>query len=63
MLREVEKLRKKLKGKIVVTADHGQGLGDYWIYKHPYMFIKPLIEIPWLITFGGMNEKKKTKNT
>ncbi|MHA1834227.1 MAG: hypothetical protein ACTSV7_09555 [Candidatus Baldrarchaeia archaeon] len=60
VLLNVEKLRRKLKGKIVVTADHGQGLGDYWIYKHPYMFIKPLIEIPWLVTFGGRNGKNNS---
>ena len=54
---EVERLRKRLKGKIVITADHGQGLGDYWIYKHPYFLISPLMEIPWLITLGGKYKK------
>lgn len=59
VLREVEKLRRRLKGKIVVTADHGQALGDYWIYKHPYFLVKPLIQIPWLITYGGVGDGQK----
>ena len=50
VLEEVERLLEKLEGKIVVTADHGECFGDYWLYAHPgKIYIKPLVEVPWLV--------------
>jgi len=56
VLSYVEKLIKILPGKIVITADHGEALGDKinkWVpiklYGHKIGYrIKPLVEIPWL---------------
>lgn len=50
VLEEVEKLLEKLEGKIIVTADHGECFGEYWLYAHPgKIYIKPLVEVPWLV--------------
>lgn len=50
VLKEVEKLLEELEGRIIVTADHGECFGDYWLYAHPgRIYIKPLVEIPWLV--------------
>lgn len=53
----VEKLIKKLDGKTVVTADHGEGFGEKLhplipkrIWSHcKYMRIESLVKIPWLV--------------
>lgn len=43
------KLVQHLKGKIVVTADHGELLGEKGLYGHPPCKRFPeLIEVPWL---------------
>lgn len=48
-LRYVTKLVRKLSGHIVVTADHGEFLGEYGMYGHPPGRKLPeLIEVPWL---------------
>jgi len=51
----VETLIEKLDGKTVVTADHGQCIGDRsWPvpireWGHPWgMYIEPLVKVPWL---------------
>jgi len=44
--RLVEKLRG---GKIVITSDHGELLGERGMYGHPpWMRVPELIEVPWL---------------
>lgn len=51
VLSEVKKLVKNgcLRGKIVVTADHGECLGEFGLWCHqPGVHLKPLVEIPWL---------------
>ncbi len=49
VLDDVNKLIKGLRGKIVVTADHGELFGEWGLYFHPEgIYIKKLIEIPWL---------------
>jgi len=57
----VEKLVRILGGKIVVTSDHGNGLGEKLhplipkgVYGHSYAWIRiePLIKVPWFITQG-----------
>lgn len=45
----VEKLIDNLEGKIVITSDHGQLLGEYFLFSHPQkIYFKKLIEVPWL---------------
>ncbi len=49
VLKEVKELIKELEGKIVVTADHGDAHGEFYIYGHPgYIYLTPLVEVPWL---------------
>jgi hypothetical protein len=49
VLEEVAGLIKYMSGRIVVTADHGEMLGEEGYYSHPGMLRHPLlIEIPWL---------------
>lgn len=57
VLDNVTNLVEKLDGKIVITADHGELFGEKKLYFHPRgIYIKELIEVPWLII-----DKRKTK--
>jgi hypothetical protein len=48
-LEQVEGLIKELDGKTVVTADHGEALGEEDVYVHPpNTDIDVLKEVPWL---------------
>lgn len=50
VLKEVSRLVKHLSGRIVITADHGEMLGENLCYTHGHDSDKPqLIEIPWLV--------------
>ena len=45
----VEKLVNNLKGKIVITSDHGEGFGEMGLFCHPKMIhIPPLVDVPYL---------------
>ena len=49
-LAQVAVLLKHLNGKIVITSDHGEFLGEGRRYAHPFGSIDPiLIEVPWLV--------------
>jgi len=49
VLGKIEKLLPELSGKTIITSDHGECLGEYGLIGHlPMLYIKPLIEIPWL---------------
>jgi hypothetical protein len=50
----VGELRQNLSGAdIVVSADHGNGLGEFGVYGHPFgMPVKAVREVPWLILKG-----------
>ena len=56
-------LIEKLSGKTVVTADHGEMLGErawpfpWQEYQHPGILAKKLIEVPWLVVEG--NQRKE----
>jgi hypothetical protein len=57
VLESVRELKQNISGKIVVTADHGEMLGEYGIYGHyPGIYFDELVEVPWLETQG---EKEK----
>jgi len=48
VLSYVAQLLEKLSGKIVVTADHGELLGEEGVYGHPVgHHVRPLMEVPW----------------
>jgi hypothetical protein len=49
-LSQVAVLLKHLTGKIIITSDHGELLGQGRRYAHPFGSIDPtLIEVPWLV--------------
>ena len=49
VLKAVEKLLPYLDGKVVITSDHGNLFGEYFLYAHPYgVYVRPLVEVPWL---------------
>jgi len=48
-LAQVALLLKHLTGRIIITSDHGELLGEHRRYAHPYGSLDPnLIEVPWL---------------
>lgn len=52
-LEEVEKLVEELDGKTVITADHGEAHNEHYVKNHPHsIYIRPLIEVPWLEVKG-----------
>jgi hypothetical protein len=49
-LEQVQYLLKHLKGRIIITADHGELLGENLRYAHPPNSKNPiLLEVPWLV--------------
>jgi hypothetical protein len=45
----VREIQDKLQGKTIVSADHGQLLGEYGLYKHPSNFnVEELVKVPWV---------------
>lgn len=51
----VSDLIEELTGKIIVTADHGELLGEYNTIGHPkYRYFKELREVPWLCINSSM---------
>ena len=49
VLGEVKRLIQELGGKIVVTSDHGELLGEDGFYAHSRINHPKLMEIPWLV--------------
>jgi len=49
VLGEVERLIGQLDGKIVVTSDHGELLGEDGLYAHSRVNHPKLMEVPWLV--------------
>ena len=49
VLDEVERLVSHVNGKVIITADHGNALGEFGIYGHPdYVPIPDLKRVPWV---------------
>jgi len=47
VLGEVSNLLKYLSGKVIITSDHGEGLGDSILLHPPNLRIPILTEVPW----------------
>lgn len=48
-LERAEQLINELKGRIVITSDHGNCFGEWGLNGHLRgVHVKPLAEIPWL---------------
>ncbi len=50
VLKEIGKILPNLQGKTIITSDHGNCFGEYFIYGHPSVNVKPLLEVPWFET-------------
>lgn len=45
----IREIRDSFKGRIVVTSDHGELLGEYGLFLHPPRYMLPqLVIVPWL---------------
>jgi len=53
VIEEVERLVRYVSGQVVITADHGNGMGEAGVYGHPYWgTIEQTIMVPWLEVTG-----------
>jgi hypothetical protein len=56
VLESVAELVKELprNKKIVITADHGEALGEWGVYSHPPMtYLSSLVEVPWFVCINN----------
>jgi hypothetical protein len=59
VLNEVKKLVNKLDGKIVISSDHGECLGEKLLFEHQIgIYVRELIDVPWQI----IEKPKKAKS-
>jgi len=57
-LPHVETLLDRLNGRAVVTSDHGNALGRWGLYGHPYKrYTTEVVKVPWLVVDG---EQRRT---
>lgn len=50
--------------KVVITADHGNLLGEFGLYAHPsYVLIPALKRVPWVVTSAEDNGEYTTEET
>lgn len=50
VMNEVYKLVQELSGKIIITSDHGNHLGEYMIFGHiSHLRTKELVKVPWFV--------------
>lgn len=48
-LESVNTLRQNIDGQLVLTADHGNALGEYGIWGHPDIPVAGIREVPWVV--------------
>jgi len=61
VMEEVNKLQKNLTGRVIVTADHGDHLGEYHIFGHLRgLRTKVLVKVPWYVLKDDGTEGSKT---
>lgn len=59
VLKYVAELLENVSGKILITSDHGEYLGENGIYGHGFKPRKsPIIEVPWLVMEKSNLERK-----
>jgi hypothetical protein len=62
VLDHVETMIENFEGKIVVTADHGNAMGEFGLYGHPGREAAPSIRaVPWAVANGSGNEERGNK--
>ncbi|WP_255196458.1 hypothetical protein [Halorarius litoreus] len=64
VLDAIDDALEELDGKTVITADHGNALGEWGLYGHPgERHVKSLTEVPWLeLEFGERRTIVEGKN-
>ena len=64
VMTSVKDLLRELNGKFVITADHGELLGDYGgLYRHPHsVYLPKLVEVPWLEIQKGERREIKSED-
>ncbi len=61
VMKEVRELLEHLDGKVIITADHGNHVGEYWIYGHRYgVRTEQLVKVPWHVLKERKAKKVKT---
>jgi hypothetical protein len=57
VMKEMERLKEQLPGRVILTADHGEAFGEHGIYGHGgYLRTECLVKVPWVIL---KDEKKQ----
>lgn len=49
VIKEAENLKNNLEGKIALTSDHGNCIGEYGLYGHFQSRIEELVRVPWKV--------------
>lgn len=63
VLDHVETLIKNFDGKVAITADHGNAMGEFGLYGHPGRLAAPPIRrVPWAVTSGLGLDTYEVKN-
>jgi len=58
VMKEVNKLKKELHGRVVLTSDHGNAIGEYGKYGHGGgLRIEGLVKVPWVIIKDEKEQK------
>jgi hypothetical protein len=64
VLEDVDLLVENVTGRVVVSADHGNAFGEWFVYGHPNGFLHPAVKtVPWAevrATDGGTHEPPPT---
>ncbi len=47
-LESVARLRRNIDGRLVLTADHGNALGEYGVWGHPDVPVEGIRSVPWV---------------
>lgn len=62
LLDEIDRLKEEMSGKVVITADHGELLGEYGLYSHLYgVKAKELREVPWHVIKDDDKDVEKSE--
>ncbi|WP_123620077.1 hypothetical protein [Halorubrum sp. CSM-61] len=57
-LPQVDHLLGELRGKSVVTSDHGNAFGEFGVFGHPGgVYTNSLVKVPWLVTESNSRPK------
>ena len=57
------RLVEAIRGRVVITADHGELFGEYGLYSHPHgVYVPELVTVPWIELQGGETHPSPRKN-